>query len=345
MATPPKRHLEKQFARISRQSHAFQPIFIPDRKGKLKGALGYIIASALQKNDMILAALMVVPRGYVAIAFDKKARRSKFMQVVNHRVSREIRKTQKHEESIWTNGKPGDIPILDPGALKKVIVETLTLPIRLGYVRKLSDWPGFYIGPEHWGEHLLFNKSKAKSSRKSEREREEDEDAKNLVDFATLNPGLPESLFSKEEIAALKAEIQQEIAKTEAKYKRKNQPVIGPKKCFFKKYFKRKKPAFRFELQYKKAAFLATHKKRIKAAKQVLKRFRTEYERIRGLFLDNQPIRDTPVMYPRPEDDSPKFFPAGTVKMYLQWKFGKRREKEDDAHHFLKTWIPEPEIV
>ena len=339
MATPPKRHLEKQFARISRQSHAFQPIFIPDQKGKLKQSLGFIITNALRKSNMMLAALMVVPRGYIAIAFDRDARRSTFMQVANHRISREIRKTQKHEESIWTNGKPGDIAILDPDALKKAIVETLSLPIRLGYVRKLSDWPSLVIGPEDWGEAITFTKRidppKSKDPQKGKRTKKAP-----LIKTEILKAGLPESLFSKEEIASLKEEIQHELAKIEAQYRRKVKRVIGPQNCFFKKYFRRTTPKFRFEIQYKKSKFLSTCKKRLDAAVLKLTQFREEYERIRRLFLDHQTaIRDADNDYPSLEDVFFERFPAGTVKLYWQWKFKTETEESNDVHLFLKIWV------
>ncbi|GEM_PF-1661930 len=107
-----------------------------------------------QSCEIEILALHVEPFGYEAIILDRNMRRSEFMQMVNQAISLAIKKKIVHFESLWSNQKPGNLPILDIETLRSEIVKVCTTPVSNGYVRKSKEWELPHFSPEDWGVEM-----------------------------------------------------------------------------------------------------------------------------------------------------------------------------------------------
>ena len=149
--TLPHRYIPNQVVKISRGTLNRMPLIIADEKGELCEAINFIFARSAQMCEIDMLALHVEPFGYEAIILDRNMRRSEFLQMVNQAISLEVKSRITHYESLWSNQKPGNLPILDIETFRSEMVKLCTAPVRNGYVRKIDDWELPCLGPSDWG--------------------------------------------------------------------------------------------------------------------------------------------------------------------------------------------------
>ncbi len=218
----PHRYIPNQVVKISRGTLDRRPFIVPDAKGELAESIAFIFARSAIHCEIEILALHVEPFGYEAIILDRKMRRSEFLQMVNQAISLKIKKRIKHYESLWSNQKPGNLPILDLETLIEEIFTLCTAPVRNGYVRKIEHWELPTVTPSDWG---------VKKTYCSCGKDEEDEKASLCPGLTAFLDGDSDLVKMCTSIDAIKASLVDRIQAFEKAERGRRKRVIGIMRC------------------------------------------------------------------------------------------------------------------
>ncbi len=305
--TQPHRYIENQFAKLSRGTLHGLPLLMPGKGGNLAKQIREIFLLAARRFNIQLLALNVEPFGYVAVIFDPQMRRSDFLKSVNQSISMKVKKAVKHEESVWSNKKPGNIPILDLETLENEIFQTCIRPVKKGYVRKVSDWVLPTIGPSDWPELKSENNLDVVVSVG---------DSPN----ASLGqgPGLFRALVDLKQIGHLKTILNDRIDVFQRSEKRRRRKVLSKTACLNRATFLHSSATNREEYARPNVPFLCASKIAFDLAVQGLKDFHFAYRQA----LENFPKKKTVI------------FPFGVLKMRTLFGVAVSPAKASDVFRF-----------
>ncbi len=237
--TAPHRYIENQIVKISRNTLNRMPLLVPDEKGVLAEEMHYIIAREAMRWQIVILAMCIHPFGYRAIIFDPKMQRSHFLKSINQCFSLAVKRRVDHEESLWSNHKPGNVPIMDIESLREEILEVCLDPIRRGFVSYLVEWELPHIGPSEWGHTLRFEDPRQDPDSPKKRSAEHNPGVLLNVNFATKIMGLKESLMVEiSQFEERGKERQHSIFKKSQRYSVSAYLAIDRNK---KRYFEKKK--------------------------------------------------------------------------------------------------------
>ena len=195
--TAPHRYIENQFVRISRETQHRLPLITADKENELWHEIHYIFAREATRCKIVVLALSMTPFGYDAVIFDPEMKRSHFLKSINQCISNAVKRRVDHTDSLWSNAKPGNVPILDIESLKKTLVEVCIIPVKMGYVRTVEEWVLPIIGPADWGETLSFQDPRQAPEELKKRSSNHNPGILPLVNYATKTFNLKSGLISE----------------------------------------------------------------------------------------------------------------------------------------------------
>ncbi len=312
--TLPHRYIPNQVVKISRGTLNRMPLIIPDKKGELCEAINFIFARSAFICKIQILALHVEPFGYEAIIIDPDMRRSEFLQMVNQAISLEVKGRITHYESLWSNQKPGNVPILDIETLKSEIIKLSVAPVRNGYVRKRSDWELPHIEPADWGiekTHYVCRENKE-------------------LGKAIMCPGQNKFALGGEIVVNMHTKIEEllpslvaEIDAFEVAEKRRRKRVLGIKKCQCKSTFLTHKSKTGAKYTDHKVVVLCAAPKRFDEIDTFLKSYYKKY-------------RTALIQFIRARSKSGKEgFPEGTLTMRTLFRVGCIPHQGTEPFEFL----------
>ena len=312
--TLPHRYIPNQVVKISRGTLNRMPLIIPDEKGELCQYINFIFARAAFIFKIQILALHVEPFGYEAIIIDPRMQRSEFLQMVNQAISLEVKSRITHYESLWSNQKPGNLPILDIETLKSELFKLCIAPVRNGYVRKSSDWKLPLIEPKDWGtEQTYYVCPEQKDMGK-----------------AIMCPGqnkfqlaASDKVTMHTKIEDLKPLLISEIRAFEVEERRRRKKVLGVKKCHQKSAFLEHKSKTGATYTDHKVVVLCASAKRREEIREFLKCYYKKYRDALLLFIRERP---------KPGNEG---FPYGSVRMCSLFRVGCRDREGEELFQFL----------
>lgn len=313
--TQPHRYIKNQFVKLSRGTLNGLPLLMPGANGQLYDEIRAIFFREANRFNITLLAFNVEPYGYEAIIFDPDMRRSDLLKSVNQSISMRVKNTIDHNESVWSNRKPGNTPILDLETLENEIFNVCVQPVKKGYVRKVSSWILPKFGPIDWPESI-GNGEKAPERSES--------NAVPLKDFVliderlTRGPGSFELAVELAGICEIKEVLIKRIAAFEADEKGRRRRVLGKKSCCKKETFMPRSAQNRDDYSTIKPIVLCACENRVSESILSLKKYYAAYRKALIDFIETKVAT----------------FPAGTLKMRTIFRVSILRIEDDDVFHF-----------
>jgi REP element-mobilizing transposase RayT len=207
----------------------------------------YVLAVAARRYDVLVHAACVLSNHCHLVVTDTQGQLPKFMQYLDSLVARAVNASIGRFEGFWAkDGSYSAVEPIDPGDVVAKAAYVLANPVAAALVRRGSEWPGLWTGPEQiGGAKLVVRKPKVFFDPKSY--------MPPTIEFELTAP--PCFRSAAEFRSALSATLQALEAKHQADIARQGRRFLGVARVLAQSPFARPAPGEpRFELNPRIAA-------------------------------------------------------------------------------------------
>ncbi len=213
--TEPRARYPKRFVHAGRRTLGRQFRLLPDSRGEVRNAVGYLLTLAANKHNVTVTTFIHMCNHYHLAAGDEDALLPEFKRDFHSLMGRHFNHAHDVVQiPLWDNRKPYVCELLDRPSASSEILYMLLNPVRAGIVAHPKFYDGLVIGPEEWGKSLRFTRPGGLFTDESE-----------LPDFVILEPQPPPG-FEDISLEALRRSFRHEL-KQKAKAIARNMTFHG----------------------------------------------------------------------------------------------------------------------
>lgn len=119
---------------------------------------GYLLAVAAARTGVLIHACVVMSSHVHMVLTDPEARLPEFSQYLWSLIARALNASLGRWESFWSPSSYSAVLLETQESVLSKTAYALTNPVKAGLVRSGREWPGLWLGPEHIGATLTFER-------------------------------------------------------------------------------------------------------------------------------------------------------------------------------------------